>query len=85
MAWTPTKWACGHEGHMQLYGKHSARESKVAYEAGRVCMVCWLIDEWAESNDPRSKRDDRMQLAEKIAGGKGIRIDITKDCSYMST
>lgn len=75
MAWTEIEWACGHYGQKQLYGKTSAREATVAYESGRDCMMCWLINEWKKSGDPRSKREDRYSLAASVAKGKGIRID----------
>ena len=76
MAWTRTQWACGHTGYMQLYGKISSRDSRVAWEAGRDCMVCWLIEQWKKSDDPRAKREDRLKLAAAIARHKGKRIDI---------
>ena len=74
MAWEPTEWACGHEGAMQLYGKHSARDTTVAWEAGRQCMACWLIGRWEAEGDPRAQRADRFELAKEIAEGKGKRI-----------
>lgn len=74
MAWEPTEWACGHTGSMQLYGPGAGRASKIAYEAGRQCMACWLIGQWEAKGDPRAKRDDRGSLACDIAAGKGIRI-----------
>jgi len=74
MAWEPTEWACGHTGAMQLYGKRAGRDSRVAYEAGRKCMACWLIERWEAESDPRAARADRMDLAVSIAAGKGIRI-----------
>jgi hypothetical protein len=74
MAWEKTKWACGHEGAMQLYGKQAGRDSRVAAEAGRDCMACWLIKQWEEKSDPRAKREDRYQLAGNIARGKGKKI-----------
>jgi len=73
MAWTTTDWACGHSGSIQLFGPGAQRRSRVAWEAGRVCMACWLNKQWAEKNDPRK---DNLQLAADIAEGKGIRIDI---------
>lgn len=76
MAWTPTEWACGHDGSMQLYGKHSDRDSRVAYEAGRQCMACWLVRQWEKERDPRAKREDRYKLAAQIAEGKGKRISV---------
>ena len=76
MAWTTTKWACGHEGSMQLYGKGSARDAKVAWEAGRQCMACWLVATWGKENDPRAQREDRYKLAADIAENKGKRIDV---------
>jgi hypothetical protein len=74
MAWEETSWACGHTGAMQLYGHHSDRESRVAYEAGRRCMACWLVAEWEASGDARAMREDRYVLAGAIAKGKGKRI-----------
>lgn len=74
MAWETTKWACGHEGAMQLYGKQSGRDATVAAAAGRDCMACWLVEQWEKSNDPRAKREDRYKLAGDIAEGKGKRI-----------
>jgi len=59
---------------MQLYGKQSGRDATVAYEAGRVCMACWLIEQWESKADPRAKRQDRFALAVAIAEGKGKRI-----------
>jgi len=76
MAWTATEWACGHTGHMQLYGKSSARESRVAWEAGRNCMACWLVEQWEKDKDPRALKEDRYLLAAAIAENKGKRIDI---------
>jgi hypothetical protein len=76
MAWTEMEWACGHSGSMQLYGKHSKRESTVAFEAGRQCMACWLVEQWEKEGDPRAKREDRYVLAAKIAEGKGKRISV---------
>ena len=75
MAWERTEWACGHSGSMQLYGKHSGRDATVAREAGRQCMACWLIEQWISKGDPRATREDRFDLACKIAEGKGKRID----------
>lgn len=74
MGWESTEWACGHTGSMQLLGKMSGRDSRVAYEAGRNCMACWLLGQWESKSDPRSKRPDRFNLAQKIAEGKGVRI-----------
>ena len=74
MAWEKTEWSCGHNGYMQLYGKRAAREAKIAQEAGRKCLACWLIGEWEKSNDPRAAREDRFALAAAIAEHKGIRI-----------
>lgn len=76
MAWTPTKWACGHKGSMQLYGKNSQREASVAREAGRQCMACWLVEQWEKENDPRALREDRYKLAAKIAENKGKSINV---------
>lgn len=75
MAWEKCEWACGHTGSMQLYGKQSGRDSRIAYEAGRQCMACWLLEKWEQENDPRNKREDRFKLAQAIAEGKGIRIN----------
>lgn len=74
MAWESTQWACGHRGSMQLLGKQSGRDATVAYEAGRQCMACWLIEQWEAKGDPRAKREDRFRLAVAIAEGKGKRI-----------
>ena len=52
MAWESTEWACGHSGSMQLYGKRSGRDSRVAYEAGKRCLACWLINQWSEKMTP---------------------------------
>ena len=75
MAWEPTKWACGHSGSMQLYGKQSGRDATVAREAGRKCMACWLVERWEDENDPRAQREDRYMLAADIAENKGKRIN----------
>lgn len=74
MAWNQITWRCGHSGRMQLYGKMSKRESRIAYESGQNCMVCWLIDQWKQKEDPRFNRADCKELAAKIARGKGIEI-----------
>lgn len=74
MGWEKTEWACGHSGSMQLYGKHSGRNARVAWEAGIKCMACWLVEQWDAKNDPRAGREDRYVLAGKIAEGKGRRI-----------
>lgn len=79
MAWETIKWACGHEGSMQLYGKNSGRISRAAYEAGRDCMACWLVKTWEKGDDPRAQREDRYALAAAIAEGKGKRIEVD-DC-----
>lgn len=76
MAWETTDWACGHSGSMQLYGKHSGRDSRVAYEAGRQCMACWLVGQWEQQGDPRAAREDRYKLAAAIAEAKGKRINV---------
>ena len=76
MAWEKTEWACGHTGAMQLYGKLSGRYARVAYEAGRKCMACWLVEAWEKQGDPRAMREDRYKLAAQIAEGKGKRIDV---------
>lgn len=74
MAWEDATWACGHEGTIQLFGKHSARNAHIARQAGRVCFACWLIGQWEEKKDPRASREDRFDLAKAIAEGKGVRI-----------
>lgn len=74
MAWEKTEWSCGHSGSMQLYGKMSGRYARTAWEAGRKCMACWLVEQWDAQNDPRAKREDRYVLAGKIAEGKDKRI-----------
>lgn len=74
MAWETTKWACGHSGTMQLYGKMSGRYATTAREAGRKCLACWLIGQWEKEDDARAKRADRFALAKAIAEGKGIQI-----------
>ena len=79
MAWESTQWACGHNGSMQLYGKQAGRDSQVAYEAGRQCMACWLVEQWEQNNDPRAEREDRYKLAADIAENKGKRIAVD-DC-----
>ena len=76
MAWTKTEWACGHNGSMQLYGKGSSRDARVAYEAGRKCMACWLVEQWESEEDPRANREDKYELAAAIAEAKGNRINI---------
>ena len=74
MAWEHTEWACGHSGAMQLYGKQSGRDARVASEAGRNCMACWLVEQWVAKGDPRAQREDRFALGQAIAERKGIRI-----------
>ena len=75
MACNKINWACGHAGRMQLYGKMAKRESRVACEAGRKCMACWLLEQWENNEDPRFGREDKLELASKIAAGKGIEIN----------
>ena len=74
MAWEATEWACGHNGSMQLYGKMVGRHVRIAYEAGKKCLACWLISQWIEKNDPRAENPKRWELATSIAEGKGISI-----------
>ena len=76
MAWEKVEWSCGHQGQIQLYGKRAQRESRIAFEAGRQCMACWLVEQWEKENDPRAQREDRYVLAAKIAEGKKIRIQV---------
>ncbi len=76
MAWEGAKWACGHTGTMQLYGPGAGRRSRIAYEAGRKCLVCWLLEKWEQNGDPRANRADREKLAQHIAEGKGIRVQL---------
>jgi hypothetical protein len=76
MAWNEIEWNCEHKGKMQLYGKTSGRKARVAQEAGRKCMVCWLIEQWESKNDSRAQREDRYVLAANIAENKGIKIKI---------
>lgn len=85
MAWEKTKWACGHEGYMQLYGKMSGREARVAYEAGRQCMACWLVEQWENEDDPRAKMEDRYKLAAAIAENKGKRINVSDSVPVKAT
>ena len=74
MAWETTEWACGHTGSMQLWGKMRVRESRVAHQAGRKCLACWLIEQWERENDPRANSPKRWKFAQTIAEDKGIRI-----------
>ena len=74
MAWESAEWACGHKGSIQLLGPGARRKSRLAYEAGRKCMACWLLDQWTQQGDPRAARPDARTLAIAVAGGKGIRI-----------
>ena len=74
MTWETTEWACGHTGSIQLYDKMSGRNSKVAYEAGRKCLACWLIEQWIAKGDPRANNPKRWEFAQAIAEGKSIRI-----------
>jgi len=76
MAWENTEWACGHHGEMQLYGPGAGRKSRIAYEAGRKCMVCWLLDRWENEGDPRRGRKD---LAKAIAKGKNIIVRLSEE------
>lgn len=71
MAWEKIEWACGHEGQIQLLGPHKKRDARKAYEAGRKCMACWLVEQWESQNDPRAQREDRYKLAADIAENKG--------------
>ena len=84
MAWEGTQWACGHEGAMQLYGKQADEDSRVAYEAGRQCMACWLVRQWESEGDPRARREDRYKLAADIAEGKGKRISVPDSVPVQS-
>jgi len=85
MAWQKTEWACGHTGSMQLYGKQDGRDARVAYEAGRQCMACWLVGEWEAKGDPRARREDRYRLAADIAEHKGKRITVPKSVPVKET
>lgn len=85
MAWTKTEWACGHRGSMQLYGKGSSRVATVAFEAGRKCMACWLVEQWEKNNDPRAQREDRYKLAAAIAENKGKRINVPDSVPGLET
>lgn len=76
MAWEGVSWSCGHRGSMQLYGPGAGRRSRIAYEAGRQCMVCWLPNQWKAKGDPRADRADAPELAASIVEGKGIRISV---------
>lgn len=70
MAWNEITWKCGHTGAIQLFGKHSVREYQIAIEKGKVCPICQLIQKWKKENDPRSKREDKFELAKKITEEK---------------
>jgi len=85
MAWTETKWACGHVGSMQLYGKQSGRDAQVARAAGMDCMACWLVEQWEKSGDPRAQREDRYKLAADIAENKGKRIAVPDSVPVKTT
>jgi len=76
MAWEPVTWACGHAGFMQLRGPQSGRDATVAYESGRQCMACWLVEQWEADDDSRAKREDRFVLAAAIAKAKGKDIQV---------
>ena len=74
MAWYNISWSCSHNGRMQLYGAGRKREGRIAYEAGRKCLACWLVEQWEKTSDPRAKREDRYLLAGQIAAKKLIDI-----------
>ena len=76
MAWTEITWSCGHTGKKQLYGKTTKRDAQVAWEAGRRCMACWLLDQWKKNDDPRNQREDKIDLAIAIARGKDVKIEM---------
>lgn len=71
MAWMATKWACGHGGQTRQIGPSAKRAARIAFEAGRKCMACWLLEQWEVKNDPRR---GNVQMARDIAEGRGIRI-----------
>lgn len=74
MAWESITWACGHSGQMQLYGPGKTRRSTLAFQAGRICLACWLAERWQATRDSRFGRADREDLVLDIVAGKGIRI-----------
>jgi len=71
MAWEVVSWACGHNGHIQMYGPLSGRTARQAQEAEQKCFACWLLRQWASGNDPRAGNVD---AARAIAEGNGIHI-----------
>ena len=75
MAWEQATWSCGHTGTKQLRGPYAARRARLAHEASRICMACWLLRTWRASGDPRALREDRWELACAIAENNGNRID----------
>jgi len=43
MSWYNIHYACGHEGHEQIYGPCGDRENKAAWLGNnRVCKPCWI-------------------------------------------
>jgi hypothetical protein len=57
-------YACGHEGTVQLYGKRSEREWKLAREEEKLCPDCWK----AERDEKRKQKNAEAAEANAAAG-----------------
>lgn len=36
---------CGHTSHIELFGKHTARQSRIAWMETKPCTACWLREQ----------------------------------------
>ena len=60
MTWYYGKFACGHEGRVNVIGKHSEREWKIEKEFSKLCPECW-------GKKIEKERETETKEAERIA------------------
>lgn len=75
MAWNEINYSCGHKGRVQLYGHHTARDSKKSWMERGVCPDCYRAQKEAErkmENELSAEKAKKAGLPELIGSEKQI-------------
>jgi len=77
MAWYDVTYSCGHSESIQLYGKHTDRESRIKYLEGTLCPACYLkkIQEETEKTTKEFEMPELTGTPKQIQWAKTIRAD----------
>lgn len=71
--------ACGHTEEVNLFGKHSDRERKIAYRESIDCRACWDAAQAAQAKE--AGLPDLTGSPKQIAWANGIRNRILSEAS----